>query len=133
MTAAEFKRVTEVTYLGIAYGTLAALKRMRPRDQGVIIQVGSALAYRGIPCATRSGRSCWRIAATLQSAYCAAKHARPRHDGAVACAEHAAVRLGQEQASTPRRTGRHRLSTGSGGRRHRVGGRARSPGIVRRA
>jgi len=60
MTADEFKRVTEVTYLGYVYGTLAALKRMLPRDQGIIIQVGSALAYRGIP---------------LQSAYCAAKHA----------------------------------------------------------
>src|SRR5437868_2802045 len=60
MTAAEFKRVTEVTYLGVVYGTLAALKRMLPRDRGVIVQVGSALAYRGIP---------------LQSAYCAAKHA----------------------------------------------------------
>jgi len=60
MTAEEFKRVTEVTYLGFVYGTLAALRRMLPRDRGVIIQVGSALAYRGIP---------------LQSAYCAAKHA----------------------------------------------------------
>jgi NAD(P)-dependent dehydrogenase (short-subunit alcohol dehydrogenase family) len=60
MTADEFRRVTEVTYLGVVHGTLAALKRMRPRDRGVIIQVGSALAYRGIP---------------LQSAYCAAKHA----------------------------------------------------------
>ena len=60
MTAAEFKRVTEVTYLGFVNGTLAALKRMLPRDQGRIIQVGSALAYRGIP---------------LQAAYCASKHA----------------------------------------------------------
>jgi NAD(P)-dependent dehydrogenase (short-subunit alcohol dehydrogenase family) len=60
MTAEEFKRVTEVTYLGCVYGTLAALKRMLPRDSGHIIQVGSALAYRGIP---------------LQAAYCAAKHA----------------------------------------------------------
>ena len=60
MTAAEFQRVTEVTYLGYVYGTLAALKRMLPRDRGVIVQVGSALAYRGIP---------------LQAAYCAAKHA----------------------------------------------------------
>ncbi|HYU36266.1 MAG TPA: SDR family oxidoreductase [Thermoanaerobaculia bacterium] len=56
----EYKRVTEVTYLGVVYGTLAALKRMLPRDRGMILQVGSALAYRGIP---------------LQSAYCAAKHA----------------------------------------------------------
>ena len=60
MQAEEYRRVTEVTYLGYVHGTLAALKRMLPRDRGVIIQVGSALAYRGIP---------------LQSAYCAAKHA----------------------------------------------------------
>src|ERR1700756_1190256 len=60
MTAAEFKRVTEVTYLGFVNGTLAALKRMLPGDEGCIIQVGSALAYRGIP---------------LQAAYCASKHA----------------------------------------------------------
>jgi NAD(P)-dependent dehydrogenase (short-subunit alcohol dehydrogenase family) len=60
MEPAEFRRVTEVTYLGVVYGTLAALRRMLPRDRGAIIQVGSALAYRGIP---------------LQAAYCAAKHA----------------------------------------------------------
>lgn len=60
MRADEFRRVTEVTYLGFVYGTLSALKRMRTRDRGIIIQVGSALSYRGIP---------------LQSAYCAAKHA----------------------------------------------------------
>src|SRR5438270_5903458 len=60
MTAEEYKRVTEVTYLGVVYGTLAALKRMLPRNRGTIVQVGSALAYRSIP---------------LQSAYCAAKHA----------------------------------------------------------
>jgi len=57
---AEFKRVTEVSYLGYVYGTMAALARMRPRDRGTIVQVGSALAYRGIP---------------LQTAYCGAKHA----------------------------------------------------------
>jgi NAD(P)-dependent dehydrogenase (short-subunit alcohol dehydrogenase family) len=56
----EFKRVTEVSYLGYVYGTRAALDRMIPRDRGAIVQVGSALAYRGIP---------------LQSAYCGAKHA----------------------------------------------------------
>lgn len=60
MQAEEYKRVTEVTYLGVVYGTLAALKRMLPRDRGTIVQVGSALVYRSIP---------------LQSAYCAAKHA----------------------------------------------------------
>jgi NAD(P)-dependent dehydrogenase (short-subunit alcohol dehydrogenase family) len=60
LTAAELRRVTEVTYLGYAYGTRAALRRMIPRDRGTVVQVGSALAYRSIP---------------LQSAYCAAKHA----------------------------------------------------------
>lgn len=60
VSPAEFKRVTEVTYLGFVYGTMAALERMRRRDSGVIVQVGSALAYRSIP---------------LQSAYCGAKHA----------------------------------------------------------
>ena len=57
---AEFRRVTEVTYLGSVYGTMAALQRMLPRDRGVIVQVGSALSRRGIP---------------LQAAYCGAKHA----------------------------------------------------------
>jgi len=59
MTPQEFKRVTEVTYLGQVYGTMAALKRMLTRDRGMIVQVGSALADRSIP---------------LQSAYCGAKH-----------------------------------------------------------
>lgn len=59
ITPEEFKRVTEVTYLGQVYGTMAALRRMLPRDCGSIVLVGSALAYRGIP---------------LQSAYCGAKH-----------------------------------------------------------
>ena len=56
----EFRRVTEVSYLGFVHGTMAALARMRPRDHGTIVQVGSALGYRAIP---------------LQSAYCGAKHA----------------------------------------------------------
>jgi NAD(P)-dependent dehydrogenase (short-subunit alcohol dehydrogenase family) len=56
----DYKRVTDVTYLGQVNGTHAALKRMKPRDRGTIIHVGSALAYRGIP---------------LQTAYCGAKHA----------------------------------------------------------
>ena len=60
MTAEEYRRVTEVTYLGAVHGTMSALKRMKPRDHGTIVQVGSALAYRSIP---------------LQSAYCAAKAA----------------------------------------------------------
>jgi NAD(P)-dependent dehydrogenase (short-subunit alcohol dehydrogenase family) len=56
----EFRRVTEVSYLGFVYGTMVALARMRPRDRGTIVQVGSALGERSIP---------------LQSAYCGAKHA----------------------------------------------------------
>ena len=60
MTVEDYRRVTDATYLGYVWGTLAALRRMRRRDRGVIVQVGSALAYRSIP---------------LQSAYCAAKHA----------------------------------------------------------
>ena len=60
MTPQEFRRVTEVCYLGYVHGTLAALRHMRRRDRGVIIQIGSALAYRSIP---------------LQSAYCASKAA----------------------------------------------------------
>ncbi|MDJ1134551.1 SDR family oxidoreductase [Streptomyces iconiensis] len=58
--AAEFRRATEVTYLGCVHGTLPALRRMVPRDRGTIVQTGSAPAYRGVP---------------LQAAYCAAKHA----------------------------------------------------------
>jgi NAD(P)-dependent dehydrogenase (short-subunit alcohol dehydrogenase family) len=57
---ADFRRVTEVTYLGCVHGTMAALARMRPRDRGVIVQVGSALSYRAIP---------------LQASYCGAKFA----------------------------------------------------------
>jgi NAD(P)-dependent dehydrogenase (short-subunit alcohol dehydrogenase family) len=56
----EFRRTMEVNYLGSVWGTMAALRRMRPRNRGNIVQVGSALAYRGIP---------------LQAAYCGAKHA----------------------------------------------------------
>ncbi|MFL5839797.1 MAG: SDR family oxidoreductase [Thermoleophilaceae bacterium] len=73
---AEYRRATEVTYLGTVWGTKAALARMQPRDRGVIVIVGSALAYRGIP---------------LQAPYCGAKHATKgffesvrtelRHDG----------------------------------------------------
>lgn len=70
MTMDEFLRVTEVTYMGYVYGTYAALKYMLPRNRGSIVQVGSALAYRGIP---------------LQSAYCGAKHAIQGFTEAVRC------------------------------------------------
>lgn len=70
MSPEDFRRVTEVTYLGCVYGTMTALRRMLPRDSGVIVQVGSALAYRGIP---------------LQSAYCGAKHAIQGFNESVRC------------------------------------------------
>ncbi|HBY98948.1 MAG TPA: short-chain dehydrogenase, partial [Chloroflexi bacterium] len=81
MRPEEYQRVTEVTYLGYVYGTLAALKRMLPRDRGTIVQVGSALAYRGIP---------------LQSAYCGAKHAIQGFTESVRCEllhDHSNVRI----------------------------------------
>jgi NAD(P)-dependent dehydrogenase (short-subunit alcohol dehydrogenase family) len=67
---AEFRRVTEVSYLGYVYATMAALRHMKPRDRGTIVQIGSALAYRGIP---------------LQSAYCGAKHAIQGFHEALRC------------------------------------------------
>jgi NAD(P)-dependent dehydrogenase (short-subunit alcohol dehydrogenase family) len=70
ISAEEYKRVTEVSYLGYVYGTMAALRRMKPRDRGVVVQVGSALAYRGIP---------------LQTAYCGAKHAIQGFHEALRC------------------------------------------------
>ncbi len=70
ITPEEYKRVTEVTYLGFVYGTMSALKRMKARDAGTIVQVGSALAYRGIP---------------LQSAYSGAKHATQGFHEALRC------------------------------------------------
>jgi NAD(P)-dependent dehydrogenase (short-subunit alcohol dehydrogenase family) len=70
ITPEEFRRVTEVTYLGYVYGTRAALEHMVPRDHGTIVQVGSTLAYRAIP---------------LQSAYCGAKHAVQGFTEALRC------------------------------------------------
>ncbi len=70
MEADEYRRVTDVTYLGAVHGTLAALRRMLPRNRGTIVQVGSALAYRSIP---------------LQSAYCAAKHAMAGFTDSLRC------------------------------------------------
>jgi NAD(P)-dependent dehydrogenase (short-subunit alcohol dehydrogenase family) len=70
VTPEEFRRATEVTYLGFVWGTREALRHMVPRDRGVIVQVGSALAYRGIP---------------LQSVYCGAKHAIQGFTESVRC------------------------------------------------
>ncbi len=66
----EFRRATDVTYHGFVWGTRAALKRMLPRDRGTIVQVGSAMAYRGIP---------------LQSPYCGAKHAMKGFQESLRC------------------------------------------------
>ena len=105
ITPEEYRRVTEVSYLGYVYATMAALKHMKPRDRGTIVQVGSALAYRGIP---------------LQTAYCGAKHAiqgfhealrcellhdkqqRARHDGPDAGRQHSTVLLGAVAAAQSR-------------------------------
>lgn len=70
ISAEEFRRVTEVTYLGYVHGTMSALRRMLPRDLGTIVQVGSALSYRSIP---------------LQSAYCGAKHAIAGFTDSIRC------------------------------------------------
>ena len=70
VSPADFKRATEVTYLGAVHGTMAALRRMRPRNRGVIVQVGSALAYRAIP---------------LQAPYCGAKFAIRGFTDALRC------------------------------------------------
>ncbi len=81
VTAEEFRRVTEVSYLGFVHGTMAALARMRPRDEGTIVQVGSALGDRSIP---------------LQSAYCGAKHAINGFTSSLRCEllhEHSGVRV----------------------------------------
>jgi short-subunit dehydrogenase len=81
LSAAEVRRVTEVTYLGVVHGTQAALRRMLPRDRGHVLQVGSALAWRAIP---------------LQAAYCAAKHAVLGFTDALRCElrhERSAVRV----------------------------------------
>jgi NAD(P)-dependent dehydrogenase (short-subunit alcohol dehydrogenase family) len=86
-TPEEFRRVTEVTYLGQVHGTRAALKRMIPRDRGAVVLVGSALAYRGIP---------------LQSAYCGAKHAlQGFHDSVRAELLHAKSRVTVSMVQLP--------------------------------
>ena len=125
ITAEEFTRATQVTYLGTVYGTMAALKRMVPRNRGAIVQVGSALAYRAIP---------------LQSAYCGGKFAirgftdsvrtellarqEPRLDidGAASGAQHAPVQLVSQQAAQPPATGAADLPAGGARRGGVLGG-----------
>jgi NAD(P)-dependent dehydrogenase (short-subunit alcohol dehydrogenase family) len=126
MAADEFRRVTDVTYLGYVHGTLAALRRMLPRDRGVIVQVGSALAHRAIP---------------LQSAYCAAKHAvrgftealrtELRHDRSrvrvvmvqLPALNTPPVRVDPHATSPEAAASAAHFPARSCGRRHRLGGR----------
>ncbi len=128
-TPAEFRRATEVTYLGTVHGTMAALKRMRPRDRGNIVQVGSALAYRSVP---------------LQAAYCGAKSAIRGFTDSLRCEllhEGSHIRLTMVQLSafnTPQFDWAHclhgpraaaapaDLRARGGGRRHRLGIPART-------
>ena len=135
MTPADYRRVTEVTYLGFVHGTLAALKRMLPRDRGIIVQVGSALAYRGIP---------------LQSAYCAAKHAIQGFTESVRCElihDHSNVKITMVQmpalntpqfdwvkSRMPRKAaaGAADLPAGGRRRRHRLRRPPLPPRVVRR-
>ncbi|MGW0840622.1 SDR family oxidoreductase [Streptomyces sp. NPDC002787] len=87
ITPDEFRRVTEVTYLGYVFGTRAALRHMLPRDHGTVVQVGSALAYRGIP---------------LQSAYCGAKHAIQGFNESLRCELlHAGTRVRTSMVQLP--------------------------------
>jgi NAD(P)-dependent dehydrogenase (short-subunit alcohol dehydrogenase family) len=84
---ADWRRATEVTYLGAVWGTLAALRRMKPRDRGTIVQVGSALAYRSIP---------------LQAPYCAAKAAMRGFTDSIRCEldhDHSQVHITMVQLS----------------------------------
>jgi NADP-dependent 3-hydroxy acid dehydrogenase YdfG len=119
----EYRRATEVTYLGCVYGTMAALKRMLPRNRGTIVQVGSALAYRAIP---------------LQAPYCGAKHAVRGFTDSLRCellheksnvhvtivqiarAQHAAIRLGTEQNAAPSAADGRDLSARGGSRGSRL-------------
>jgi hypothetical protein len=130
MTLAEFRRITEVTYLGYVHGTFSALHRMLPRDRGVVLQVGSALAYRSIP---------------LQSAYCGAKHAimgvhrsvanrvaarQEQRAGAhrpPAGGQHAADRLDPQPHGWQEQAGRDDLPARGGGRRDRLDRVPRAP------
>ena len=131
MTTEEFQHIVEVTFLGTVHGTRVALQRMIPADRGVIIQVGSALAFRSIP---------------LQSAYCASKHAIQGftesirseliHDRSSvrvsgrqhARAEHHAVCLDEEQDASRGASDRHDLPAGGCRRCHPVCRRARATG-----
>lgn len=120
MMAEEFKRVTEVTYLGYVYGRLAALKRM-PRDRGTIVHVGSPLAYRSIPL---QGACCAREAGSARILCCAPHRtsSRPQqcahHHGSDARAEYAAARLGEEPLAAKSLARAADLSTGTCGSRY---------------
>ena len=127
VTPEDFRRATEVTYLGAVWGTRVALARMKPRNRGAIVQVGSALSYRSIP---------------LQSAYCGAKAAlrgftdalrcellhdgspRSPHHGAPCGLQYAAVRMGANLHAAAAASARHDLPARACGRGDLLGGAA---------
>ena len=124
-TAEEYRRVTEVTYLGYVHGSLSALRRMLPRDRGIIIQVGLGAGVSGhsppirLLCGQARDPGVLRLAPVRADPR---RQQRPAHDGADAGDEHAAVRLGQEPPAPQGPAGSPDLSA-RGGRRGRSSGR----------
>ena len=135
MTAEEYRQVTAVAYLGVVHGTMAALKRMQPRNHGIIIQTGSALAYRSIPL---QSAYCAREGGDSRLHRCAALRADPRSlarsldDGAALRVQHAAVRLGTQQVAAAASTGSTDLSARDRCRSDRAGGDASRAGSLGR-
>ncbi len=129
MSGEEYRRVTEVNYLGYVFGTLAALRRMRQRNRGSIVQVSSSLGLRAIPlqsayCATQGGDHPVHGGAALRAA--PRRQPRAALAGPHAGVEHAAVRLGALAAAPPRPARAAHLPAGGGRARDRLG-RAPSP------
>ena len=124
MKPEEYRRVSEVNYLGYVYGSLAALKRMLPRDKGVIVHVGSALAYRSSRCSRPTARASTRSSASRVAADGADPRRQPCavDDGPDAGAQHAAIRLGQEPAPQQATAGAADLPAGGGRRGGLLGG-----------
>ena len=126
ITAEEYRRMAEVIYLGYVHGTLAALARMRPRDRGTIVQVGSALAYRGIRCRPLLRRQArhpgLRRLAPRRPA--PRRQPRPGEHGASAGSQHHPVHLGADPAASPPPAGPAHLPARGGGQGDRLGGPA---------
>ena len=130
ITPDEFKRATEVTYLGQVYGTMAALKRMHPRNRGSIVQVGSALAFRSIPCnrlLRGQARHCGIHGLYPFGAYSRWQR-RAYHGGDAAGDEHAAIQLVPHASSAPSPARAADLPAGGGRARHCLGGKPQDGG-----